>query len=74
MSKPDYRQCENVGQYKDLLEAAHPPRRLSIFICWKCEEFQRAHGLTFPEAWQAMTTSKAIIVIPPKRHRKKRAA
>ena len=64
MSKPDYRQCENVGQYKDLLEAAHPPRYLSIFICFEIEKLQRRTGWTFPQAYGAAIKAGAVIPIP----------
>ena len=74
MRKPNYKDFQSVGDFKDALEAAHPPRYLSIFICFEIEKLQRRTGWTFPQAYGAAIKAGAVIPIPPKRHRKKRAA
>jgi hypothetical protein len=69
----DFRNYTNTGDWKDALleiEGKH----LSIFICFQIDQLMRRTGMTFPEAWSASIEGGAVILIPPKRHRKKRAA
>jgi hypothetical protein len=64
MRKPNYKDFQSVGDFKDALEAAHPPRYLSIFICFEIEKLQRRTGWTFPQAYGAAIKAGAVIPIP----------